>query len=80
MNEPIRKQPLIPNDRTHDITTEEVQALESFKDYSDEQIQQLIQTIKVFTRIGYAIFLKQQAVIGKVINLPVAENKKQKAA
>ena len=79
MNEPIRKQPPIPNDRINDITIEEVKALTSFKDYSEEQIQQLIQTIKTFTRIGYSIFLKQQAITGKVINLPTAENK-QKAA
>lgn len=79
MNETIRTQPLIPNVRTHDITIEEVKALDSFKDYSEEQIQQLIHTIKVFTQIGYTIFLKQQAITGKVIDLPITENKQEAA-
>ncbi len=65
--------------RTQDITPEEVKALPSFQYYTDEQVALLIQTIKTFTRIGYVIFNEQEAITGKVIDLPVAENK-QKAA
>lgn len=65
--------------RIQDITPEEVKALPTFQYYTDEQVALLIQTIKAFTQIGYAIFLKQQATTGKVIDLPAAENK-QKAA
>jgi hypothetical protein len=64
--------------RLHDITVEEVKALNSFKDYSPEQVQQLIHTIKAFTLLGYTVFMKQ-VESGKLIDISSIEHK-QKAA
>jgi hypothetical protein len=64
--------------RLHDITVEEVKALNAFKDYSPEQVEQLIHTIKAFTLLGYTIFMKQVEA-GKVIDISSIKHK-QKAA
>lgn len=62
--------------RLHDITVEEVKALNSFKDYSSEQVEQLIYTIKAFTLLGCTVFTNQ-AETGKIIEM---SNIKHKAA
>jgi len=62
--------------RLHDITVEEVKALNSFKDYSPEQVEQLIHTIKAFTLLGYTVFMKQVET-RKIIDI---SNIKHKAA
>lgn len=64
--------------RLHDITVEEVKALNSFKDYSPEQVEQLIHTIKAFAILGYTVFMKQTET-GKVIDISSIKHK-QKAA
>ncbi|BAV04925.1 hypothetical protein FLA_0925 [Filimonas lacunae] len=56
--------------RIHDVTPAEVKALPTFQYYSDEQVVQLISTIKTFTQIGYSMFYeKQQEEEAKVFNL-----------
>lgn len=64
--------------RLHDITFEEVKALNSFKDYSTEEVEQLIQTIKVFTLLGYTVFTKQTEN-PTVIDILSVEHKKKAA-
>ena len=68
----------LTTNRLHDITVEEVKALNSFKDYSTEQVEQLIHTIKAFTLLGYTVFMKQVET-GKVIDISSIKHK-QKAA
>jgi hypothetical protein len=65
-------------DRTHDITPEEVRKFERFKNYTDEQVHQLIDTIKKYTRFIYNVVSKRQKN-GRKIALPI-ENEKFKAA
>jgi hypothetical protein len=62
--------------RLHDITVEEVKALNSFKHYSPERVEQLINTIKAFTLLGYIVFT-EQIETRKVIDI---SNIKHKAA
>jgi len=47
-------------ERTHDITPEEVRQFDRYKDYSDEQVHELIETIKTYTRFIYSICSKQK--------------------
>ena len=47
-------------DRTHDITPEEVRQFERFKNYTDEQVAELINTIKTYTRFIYNVCSKRQ--------------------
>lgn len=66
--------------RITDITPEEVRALSSFQHYTDEEVDLLIQTIKTFTQIGYAVFSKQpEAGEGKLVSLFVDTNQKNAA-
>lgn len=46
--------------RIADISPEEVREMERFKDYSDEQVILLIETIKKYTRTIYGIYSKQK--------------------
>ena len=64
--------------RTHDITPEEVRQFDRFKDYTDEQVHELIETIKTYTRFVYNVHSKQKKG-GRIIALPI-ENKKLKVA
>ena len=40
-------------DRTEDITPEEVRSLNTFKDWDEERIAELIRTIKIFSDVVY---------------------------
>ena len=64
--------------RTRDITAEEVKQFDRFKDYTDEHVHELIETIKTYTSFIYNLCSKPKKS-GKVIALPI-ENKKHKAA
>ncbi len=65
-------------DRRHDITPEEVRQFERFKNYTDEQVHQLIDTIKRYTRFIYNVVSKRQKS-GKKIALHI-DNQLTKAA
>lgn len=64
-------------DRTHDITPEEVRRFERFKSYTDEQISELIDTIKRYTRFIYNVVSKKRKS-GKQIALNI-DNQPTKA-
>ena len=64
--------------RTHDITPEEVRQFDRFKDYTDEQVLELIETIKTYTQIIYNL-LSKQCKSGKIFAVQV-ETEKQLAA
>lgn len=63
-------------ERSQDITVDDVKALNSFKDYSTAQAEELINTIKVFTTIGLTIFSQRSSPI-KIIDLPNFEYEKK---
>ena len=65
-------------DRTHDITPEEVRKFERFKNYTDEQINELIDTIKKYTRFIYNVVSKRKKC-GREIALHI-DNQQTKAA
>ncbi len=66
------------SDRITDITLEEVRRFDKYKDYTDEQVNQLIEAIKAYTRCIYSVWFKQKKS-GKVIALLV-ESEKLKVA
>ena len=66
-----------------DLTLEEVRAMEAYKDYSDEEIESLLETIRVFAEIAYDVCALQKASTqpgeaGKII--PLHDNKNRKKA
>lgn len=63
-------------ERSKDITVDDVKALNSFKDYSTAQAEELINAIKIFTTIGLTIFSQQRSSI-KIIDLPNIEYEKK---
>ncbi len=65
-------------DRTHDITPEEVRRFERFKNYTDEQVNELIDTIRNYTRFIYNVVSKRKKS-GKKIALHI-DNQLTKAA
>ncbi|PQJ08731.1 hypothetical protein CJD36_022655 [Flavipsychrobacter stenotrophus] len=65
-------------DRTHDITPEEVRRFERFKNYTDEQVNELIDTIKKYTRFIYNVVSKRKK-FGKKIALHI-DNQQTKSA
>ena len=65
-------------DRTHDITPEEVRQFSRFKNYNDEQVNELIDTIKKYTRFIYNVVSKRRKS-GKKIALHI-DNQLTKAA
>ncbi len=65
-------------DRTHDITPEEVRKFERFKNYTDEQVNELIDTIKKYTRFVYNVVSKRKKS-GRKIALHI-DNQQTKAA
>ena len=48
-------------DRTGEITIDELKELGSFTNYSDEQAKQLLDTMKSFVRIVYNIMEKEES-------------------
>jgi len=58
-------------DRKEDITIEEVRTLETFREWSDEQIMELIRTLKVLSQIIYNNWSKQPKS-GKVIAIDIS--------
>jgi hypothetical protein len=64
--------------RTHDITPEEVRKFEKFKNYTDEQVNELIDTIKKYTRFIYNVVSKRKKS-GRKIALHI-DNQQTKAA
>ncbi len=64
--------------RTHDITPEEVRRFERFKNYTDEQVNDLIDTIRKYTRFIYNVVYKRKKS-GKKIALHI-DNQQTKAA
>ncbi|MCF8449816.1 MAG: hypothetical protein K9G49_08110 [Taibaiella sp.] len=65
-------------DRTHDITPEEIRKFERFKNYTDEQVNELIDTIKKYTRFIYNVVYKRKKS-GRKIALRI-DNQQTKAA
>jgi hypothetical protein len=65
-------------DRKHDITPDEVRRFERFKNYNDEQVNELIDTIKKYTRFIYNVVSKRKKS-GKKIALHI-DNQITKAA
>ena len=59
-------------DRKEDITIEEVRTLETFREWSDEQIMELIRTLKVLSQIIYNNWSKQPKS-GKVIAIDISK-------
>lgn len=64
--------------RTHDIAPDEVRRFSRFKDYTDEQVNELIETIKKYTRFIYNVVSKRQK-FGKKFALHI-DNQQTKAA
>lgn len=48
------------NSKNEELTFEEVKAMEEYKDLSDEEIKNIIESVRVFTEIIYALFLKEE--------------------
>lgn len=48
----------IDRTRTHDLTIEEVRACPKFADFTDEQANEVIETLKVLTKIAYDYYKK----------------------
>lgn len=65
-------------DRIHDIAPEEIRQFARFRDYTDEQVNELIDTIKKYTRFIYNVVSKRQKS-GKKIALNI-DNQHTKAA
>ena len=64
--------------RKEDITVEEVRQFERYKNYTDEQVLELIGTIKTYTQIIYNL-LSKQCKSGKIFAVQI-ETEKQIAA
>ena len=47
--------------QTEDLTVEEAKTFESCKDMTDEQIKELLETIRIFTEIAYSAFAAKKA-------------------
>lgn len=66
-------------DRTEDITVEEVRSLETFKEWDEEKILNLIRTVKTLTKVMYNNWSKLNK-IGKEIALYNDNQTEQKIA
>lgn len=66
-------------DRTEDITVEEVRSLETFKEWDEEKILNLIRTVKALTKVMYNNWSKRNK-IGKEIALYNDNHTEQKIA
>lgn len=47
--------------RCHDITVDEVRECEGFEHFTDEEAQQVVDTLRRFSEIVYHHYLRQQA-------------------
>ncbi len=56
----MTKNSIIFETRTTEITLDELKELDSFKDYSEQQANDLIHTMKTFARIIYSIWSKEE--------------------
>jgi len=65
-------------DRTEDITPEEVRQFEKFKDFTDEEVKNMVDTIIKLSNIAFNIYKKRKKS-GKVVALEI-ENQTQQAA
>jgi hypothetical protein len=65
-------------DRTEDTTPEEVRQFEKFKNYTDEELGELMETIRTYVRFIYHVCSKRKKN-GRKIALHI-ENEKLKAA
>ena len=64
---------VIFGERTTEITLEELKELDSFKNFSEQQAKNLIDTMKTFARIMYHIWLMEQKnSIDKPIQINIA--------
>ena len=63
---------------TSDITLEEIRQFDKYKSYTDEQINELIATIKTYTIFMYSVYSRQKKN-GRIIALST-ENQNLKAA
>lgn len=66
-------------DRTTDMTPEEVRQFEKFKNYTDEHVNNMIDTIKRLTNIAFNLYQKDKK-FGKVIVFDSIDNQTLKAA
>jgi hypothetical protein len=51
----------IDRNRTHDLTIEEVKAITAFQHFTDQEAAEVIEMIKVFTKIVCDFYKKDQA-------------------
>jgi hypothetical protein len=65
-------------DRAEDITPEEVRQFEKFKDLTDEQVKNMVDTIIRLSSIAFNIYKKRKKS-GKVVAFDI-ENQTQQAA
>lgn len=69
-------------ERAQDITVEDVRAIDCFKDLSDEQVEEVIEYVKVYCGLVYAAYqnqkLKQKNKLS-INNLNDSTNQKQAA-
>jgi hypothetical protein len=49
--------------RKHDLTIEEVRACSMFKDLTEEQVKEVIQTLKQYATIAYELYENQQIML-----------------
>jgi len=55
----------IDRNRSHDLTIDEVTACPEFAHFTDEQAQEVIETLKVFTKIAFDFHKKSAHSIEK---------------
>jgi hypothetical protein len=66
-------------DREEDITVEDVRSLETFKDWDEERIAELISTLKTFSAVVYNSWSKGKK-LGKEIALNISNQTEIKIA
>ena len=69
-------------ERTHDLSIDEIRACEAYKNFTDEQAQRLIETLKAFTQIVFEYNQKKSAnkKSEKEKVIPLYSNIKKQAA
>lgn len=55
----------IDRTRNHDLTIEEIKACPTFAHFTDEQAQEVVETIKLFAKIAYDFYKKDAQNDGK---------------
>lgn len=70
--------------REHDVTIDEVKAIESFKHLSDEQLLEIINVIKTFSGIIYSLYKRESDgemdLEENIISLDYTDNEFKNAA